>query len=77
MNCPKCNRIIPITKILQPTDDTVMCVICHNIISTESIVWADGNFHFIVLGDVTSKSCRLSPRILMKEQLGFPGCQYR
>ena len=66
MNCPKCSKIIPITKPLEAKEDTVICAFCQHVISTETIVWADGKFHFRVMGDVTS--IRVQPRVLMDNQ---------
>ncbi len=66
MNCPKCKKIIPITKPLEAKEDTIMCVFCQHIIPTEAIVWADGKFHFRVVGDVVS--IRIQPRVLMDNQ---------
>ena len=69
MNCPECGKIVPITKVVKPTDDALSCVYCHHVIPSESITWSDGKFHFIILGDVKNPKCPVSPRILMKEQI--------
>jgi len=68
MKCPKCSKIVPITKVLQPKDDAVTCVYCGHVIPAESLIWSDGKFHFTVLGDVSSIKLQNGPRVLMREQ---------
>jgi hypothetical protein len=68
MKCPNCDKILPITKPLKAVQDEVVCVYCHGIIPSEAIAWSDGKFHFTVLGYVVSSSCKVAPRVLMKEQ---------
>ncbi len=68
MNCPKCNKVVPITKVLQPKGDAIVCAYCQEIIPVESIVWSDGKFHFVILGDVTAIKLANGPRVLMQDQ---------
>ena len=68
MKCPNCSKLLPITKILKPSKDAVVCIYCYGIIPSEDIAWSDGKFHFTVLGHVVSDTCRVAPRVLMKEQ---------
>jgi hypothetical protein len=68
MNCPKCGKVMPITKKVEPINDAVACTYCRHVVPAELMVWSDGKFHFTVLGDVTNPQCRVKPRILMKEQ---------
>lgn len=66
MNCPECDKVVPINKVLQPKDDAVVCVYCNKIIPAEDITWKDGKFHFMVLGDV--RAIKVKPRELLKNQ---------
>jgi len=68
MNCPKCGKVLAITKIVEPTKDAVTCIYCAHVIPAESLTWEDGRFHFRVIGDVTAPKCNISPRVLMEHQ---------
>jgi len=69
MNCPECGKVLAITKILQPINDTVICSYCTHAIPSEDIVWkSDGKFHFNILGDVVADNCNVAPRLLLEEQ---------
>jgi len=68
MKCPKCGKVVPITKVLQPKDDAVTCTYCNHVIPAESLIWSDGKFHFVILGDVSSIELQNGARVLMKDQ---------
>ena len=68
MNCPKCGKVVPITRVLEPENDAVTCAYCSHVIPAESLTWEDGRFHFQIIGDVTAPKCNISPRILMHHQ---------
>ena len=68
VKCFECDKVIPITRELKPTDDAVSCVYCNNVIPTEDMTWEDGKFHFNILGDVTSINLEFGPRKLMRNQ---------
>lgn len=67
MNCPKCDKTVPITKVLTAKDDAVICVYCNHVIPAEDIAWSDGKFHFNVLGEV--RAIKVKPRELLKDQI--------
>ena len=66
MNCPKCDKVLAITKVLEAKNDAITCVYCNNIVSSQEIVWKDGKFHFRILGNVTT--IKITPRVLMDNQ---------
>jgi hypothetical protein len=68
VKCSKCDKVIPITRELKPTDDAVTCVYCNNVIPTEDITWEDGTFHFNIVGDVTAIPLEFGARKLMQNQ---------
>jgi len=68
MKCPKCKKLVSITKPLKPQEDAIVCLYCNHTIASEFITWKDGKFRFNVLGEVTAKHCCIPPRLLMKEQ---------
>ena len=67
MNCPACNKVVPIIKKLKSKGDAVICVYCNNVIPSEDIAWKDGKFHFRVVGEVVTID--IPPRILMDDQV--------
>ena len=66
MNCPQCDKIIPITKAIQATGDAVQCIYCHAVVPSEKLTWTDGEFHFNIMGDVTVMP--IAPQILLRNQ---------
>ncbi len=68
MNCPKCNKVIPIIRVIKSIDDAVNCIYCEHVIASETLVWKDGKFHFDILGDVSVIKLQHGPRKLMKNQ---------
>jgi DNA-directed RNA polymerase subunit RPC12/RpoP len=71
VNCPECNKIVPITKSLKIADDTIECIYCNHVIPVKKLVWSDGKFHFRILGDVNNAQSKINfaPRILMNNQV--------
>lgn len=68
MNCPECNKVVPITRVVKAEGDALSCVYCNQVIPSESLIWSDGKFHFNILGDVRLIQLQFGPRVLLSNQ---------
>lgn len=66
MICPKCSKILPISKIAAPTGEAIVCAYCGEVVPSEKIAWKDGLFHFRIIGEV--RKMKIPPRVLLDKQ---------